>query len=111
MNNKNTETNIIKACLVTPRGLLGRNMPVHLEENGQAKGPDFTLTRKTHPPMRLIGECKTNIATRAQAYHVMLQTRAEGFPNVSGRHRCPVGADGRPGGARAHQVCRWRRRF
>jgi hypothetical protein len=81
MNNRNKEIYIIKACLETLRGLLGRNMPVHLEEQGHVRGPDFTVTLNTHPPVRLIGECKANIATRAQAYHVMLQTRAYAAKN------------------------------
>lgn len=77
MNYINTKMDIIKACLETLRGLLGRDMAVRLEgQQGHAGRPDFTLTLNTHPPVRLIGECKTNIATRAQADHVMLQARA-----------------------------------
>lgn len=76
MNNKNRETDIIRACLATLRGLLGPNVAAPLEREGGPRRPDFELTLKTHPQLHLIGECKTTIATRTQAHHVMLQTRA-----------------------------------
>lgn len=82
MNKGNTEIKIIKACLETLHELLGRDTAVHLAgQKGRGHRPDFTLTLNTHPPVRLIGECKTNIATRAQADHVMLQARAYAVKN------------------------------
>lgn len=76
MNGAIQETEIIRTCLATLHGLLGPDIAAHLEREGAPRRPDFQLTLKTHPPIRLVGECKTTIATRTQAHHVMLQTRA-----------------------------------
>jgi hypothetical protein len=75
MNIEYNENIVLKECLDNIRKYLGRNVIVHAEPRG-GRIPDFRLTLPTHPPVDLIGECKTNIVTRPQAMHALLQARA-----------------------------------
>ena len=75
MNMTETKNIIINGCLDNIRNFLGKNVAVKILPPGQ-EGPDIRLTLPTQPPIELIGECKTNIATRAQALTAVLQARA-----------------------------------
>lgn len=81
MDNRNTEADITRTCLETLKKLLGRPVAVQLEPKRDLGRPDFIMTLDTHPPLHVVGECKANIATRAQAYHAMLQARAYAAKN------------------------------
>lgn len=81
MNIVETQNDILHTCLENVKHLLGRNITIHKEPRGPRQ-PDFILTLPGHPNLKFIGECKTNIATREQANHAMLQARANADPNA-----------------------------
>ncbi len=75
MNRVEMTNSIIAGCLETIRHLLGKQVMAHWKPAGQ-RGPAVKLVLPTQPRIELAGECKTNIATRAQALHAVLQARA-----------------------------------
>jgi hypothetical protein len=81
MDNKNKDVEITRACLETLKNLLGRHVGAQLDAKRDIGRADFALTLATHPPQCFIGECKANIVTRTQAYHAMLQARANAAKN------------------------------
>jgi hypothetical protein len=81
MNIVNTLNDVIDGCLVNIKNLLGENVIIHIPPPGKI-GPDIILTLPTQPPIDLVGECKTNIVTRAQALNAVLQARAYAGPNA-----------------------------
>jgi hypothetical protein len=81
MDNRNIEVEITRACLETLKNLLGRHVGAQLDTKRDIGRADFALTLDTHPPQHFIGECKANIVTRTQAYHAMLQARANAAKN------------------------------
>ena len=81
MNRAEIANNIIRGCLENIRTLLGKHVIAHIPPPGQ-RGPDIRLTLPTQPPIELVGECKTNIATRAQALNAVLQARAHAGKNA-----------------------------
>ena len=81
MNITNMTNKIIHGCLENIRHLLGKQVIAHLQPTGQ-RGPDIRLVLPTQPRIELLGECKTNIATRAEAWNAVLQARTYAGKNA-----------------------------
>jgi hypothetical protein len=81
MNRADATNDIIHGCLENIRHLLGKQVIAHIQQTGQ-RGPDVKLVLPTQPRIELVGECKTNIATRAQALNAVLQARAYAGKNA-----------------------------
>ncbi|MHB2027141.1 MAG: type IV toxin-antitoxin system AbiEi family antitoxin [Elusimicrobiota bacterium] len=82
MNIVEIQNTILRTCLENVKNLLGRNITIQQEPHQGPRRPDFMLTVPGHPTLRFIGECKTNIATRAQADYALLQAKTYADPNA-----------------------------
>ena len=71
----NNETALAGACRKALKQALGGDLQIQLTPVGQRGGYDFDLRIDTKPPLRLIVEAKTRIATRNQALQIIFQLR------------------------------------
>src|SRR5476649_531585 len=71
----NNEEALAGACRKMLRQALGGDLQIQLTPVGQRGHYDFDLQIDTKPPLRLVVEAKTRIATRNQAHQIIFQLR------------------------------------
>lgn len=75
MNMANLENTVLARCLEKLQEYLGGKKVACKHPPGPG-GPDILLTLPTQPRLKLVGECKANLATRDQARHAVAHARA-----------------------------------
>lgn len=71
----NNEAALAAACRKALKQALGGDLQIHLTPVGRRDHYDFDLQIDTKPPLRLVVEAKTRIATRNQAHQIIFQLR------------------------------------
>ncbi|MBI3547632.1 MAG: hypothetical protein HY078_01130 [Elusimicrobia bacterium] len=75
MNNIVLENEVMKPCLKTLKGFLGKDVIVNFQPREERGRPDFRLRLPTQPQVEIVGECKANVLTRAATLHLLFQAR------------------------------------